>query len=547
MTRALKLRMAAAIMGVIATTTVLPSNADETANSAQPPVQQTVGELIKTLVERGTLTAEQGEALIKQLQTVAPAATTTPEVPVAPNTVRVPYIPESVKNAIRDEVRLGLREDVVHDVIGQAQQERWGVPGVLPDWVDRIKIKGDIRVRHQSDLYASDNAANTYFNFSELNRAGGYGKTDNPWLNTTQDRHRERLRLRLAVDAKVDTYLYTGIRLATGSSGDPVSTNQTMGNYGRPYAVLLDQAYLRYKAVDVNDYNWLTVWGGRMPNPWVSTDLVWDPDVNLEGFAATYRSKMGGGEGLMDTADAEHTIFFTAGAFPLQEVELSSGDKWLLGAQLGGQWYASDQSNVTVALAYYDYRNIVGRRNTLDSKLLDYTAPQFMQKGNSLFDIRNDTDISTDLWALAAEYKEVNLTMSADLANFSPIHVVLTADYVKNIGFNQEQVSARVGKSVSPRTKGYQLQVAVGWPRIAKLRDWRATAAYKHLERDAVLDAFTDSDFHLGGTDAEGWILGFEYGLMDNTAFSVRWLSADAIDGPPLSIDVLQIDVSAKF
>jgi hypothetical protein len=27
----------------------------------------------------------------------------------------------------------------------------------------------------------------------------------------------------------------------------------------------------------------------------------------------------------------------------------------------------------------------------------------------------------------------------------------------------------------------------------------------------------------------------------------LRWLSADEIDGPPLAIDILQVDVNAKF
>jgi hypothetical protein len=545
--RNFKLQMLAAVIGSIAMVSALPSSAEETANPGQPPVHKTLSELINTLVEKGTISAEQGEALTQQLQSATSSSVAAPEAPVAPTTVRVPYVPEAVKNSIRDEIRIGLREDVVHDVLGQAQQERWGIPGVLPDWVDRIKIQGDIRVRHQSELYASDNSTNAYVDFSELNRAGGFGKTDYPWVNTTQDRHRERVRLRLGIDAKVDNDFMAGMRLATGNSGDPVSTNQTLGNYGRPYAVLVDQAYLRYKAVDLGGYNWMTVWGGRMPNPWVSTDLVWDPDLNFEGVASTYRTRIGGSDGISDVADAETTAFFTFGAFPLQEVALSSRDKWLLGAQLGGQWFAANQSNFTVALAYYDYRNIVGQRNTLDSKRTDFTAPDFMQKGNTLFDIRNDIDVSTDRWALASDYNEINLTMRADLANFSPVHVVLTGDYVKNIGFKETEVSALAGTSVSPRTKGYQVQLAVGWPQIAKPRDWRVSAAYKHLERDAVLDAFTDSDFHLGGTDAEGWIMGFEYGLMDKTALNVRWLSADAIDGPPLSVDVLQIDVSAKF
>lgn len=539
-----------AVFGVAALAAALQVSAEEVASStpvsAQPPLQQTVSELISALIKQGVISTEQGDLLIKQLQPQSSAPRELPA-PQSPDTLRVPYVPEAVKNAIRDEVRLGLREDVVNDIKGQAQQERWGIPGVLPEWVENVKIKGDLRLRHQSDLFADDNPAQTYVNFSELNRAGGYGKSDNPFLNTTEDRHRDRMRLRLGIDAKVNDQVLVGTRLATGNSGDPVSTNQTLGNSGRPYTMLLEQAYLRYNMYDFDGFNRMTVWGGRIPNPWVSTDLVWDGDLNFEGVATTYRLRLGEEDGLSDLANADQTLFLTLGAFPLQETELSSRDKWLLGAQLGGQWTSDNQSSFTVALAYYDFRNIVGERNTLDSKLNDFTAPEFMQKGNTLFDIRNDTDAATDRWALASDYNEINLTLRADLASFAPVHVVLTGDYVRNNGFKEDEVSALTGYTEKARTQGYQVQLAVGWPQITKADDWRITAAFKRLERDAVVDAFTDSDFHLGGTDAEGWIMGVEYGLMDNTTFNFRWLSADAIDGPPLGIDVVQLDLNVKF
>jgi hypothetical protein len=89
--------------------------------------------------------------------------------------------------------------------------------------------------------------------------------------------------------------------------------------------------------------------------------------------------------------------------------------------------------------------------------------------------------------------------------------------------------------------------VAVGWPLVLERYRWRVTFAYKYLEADAVLDAFTDSDFHLGGTDAKGWILGGEYAVLDNTWITLRWITADAIDGAPFGVDVLQLDLNAKF
>jgi hypothetical protein len=96
-------------------------------------------------------------------------------------------------------------------------------------------------------------------------------------------------------------------------------------------------------------------------------------------------------------------------------------------------------------------------------------------------------------------------------------------------------------------TEGYMAKLTVGWPDVRLRRSWQVFLAYKHLERDAVLDAFTDSDFHLGGTNAEGWIVGGSYSLLDDTYLEARYLTADEITGPPLGIDVLQIDLGARF
>jgi len=364
----------------------------------------------------------------------------------------------------------------------------------------------------------------------------------------SNDRQRLRLRARLAVNAKVNDQLQAGLRLATGGIDDPVSTNQTLGRYGGRYTLALDQAYLRYEGLDDTRYPWITLLGGRMPNPWVSTDLVWDQDLNFEGLAATLRQPLRSGEGLYAEDEINKHLFLTVGVFPLQEVELSSDDKWLLGAQVGGEWlFNNQQSKFALALAYYDYQNLAGQRNEVNSNLLDFTAPSFLQKGNTLFDIRNDSDPNSNLWALAADYRELNLIALLDLAYFAPSHLWLTLDYVKNIGFDEGRVAARTGAQVEGKTAGYQAMLSVGWPQLAKRGDWRLSFAYKYLERDAVVDAFTDSDFHLGGSDAKGYSLGGEYGLGDDTWLSARWLSADAVDGPPLGIDILQLDVNARF
>ena len=87
----------------------------------------------------------------------------------------------------------------------------------------------------------------------------------------------------------------------------------------------------------------------------------------------------------------------------------------------------------------------------------------------------------------------------------------------------------------------------LGNPEIGRPGAWRAFVAYNYVEADAVLDAFTDSDFHRGGTDAEGYIIGGELGLTNNSWARLRYLSADEIDGPLLGVDVFQLDFNAKF
>ena len=515
-------------------------------------VRAAIKDLLDTLVEQGVLKQDKADAVMRKAEERLGAGQQPkrPPPPADPNVVGVPYVPAFVKDEIRDQVRNGLRKDVLKDVLTQAKEERWGLPGVLPRWVDRIHWSGDLRLRAQADMFDSGNAKLTYFNFQNINQAGTFN-AENGYLNTTTDRYRLRLRARLAMDAAVTDNLKAGMRITTGNTTDPVSTNQTLGNYGGRYQVVWDEAYLRYRRDTAAGSPWLTLWGGRMPNPWMHTDLVWDSDLAFEGLAGTLHYSLEGPAGA--ESGLSRGVFLTAGAFPLQEVELSSRDKWLYGAQVGGEWQLHNESIFKLGVAYYDYSHITGEPNVAGSHLLDFTAPPTMQKGNTVFDISDPNNSSSRLYALAADYNLINATASFDFAQLAPTHVILTADYVKNIGYNTGKVQQLFdsiganGQQAKARTIGYQFEIAVGHPHIRRYRDWRITGAFKHLERDAVLDAFTDSDFHLGGTDAEGWTLQGDYGLMEDTWLTVRWLSSNAIDGPPLSVDILQVDFNTRF
>ena len=240
----------------------------------------------------------------------------------------------------------------------------------------------------------------------------------------------------------------------------------------------------------------------------------------------------------------------TAGAFPLWKAQFDQTDKWLYAGQVGAGFKPRNELSGRIAVAYYDYQHIRGTANSpAYPGLYDYTAPQFQQKGNTLFDIGNyGTTPATRKLALASDYREVDVTCSVDVGFWNPIHVVFTGDYVRNIGFDRGKVAALTGNPAIPKeTLGYQAGLTVGYPETLRFGEWRIYGAYRYLEADAVLDAFTDTDFHLGGTNAKGWILGGDLGLSRNLWLSIKYTSANEISGPPLAIDTLFFDLNARF
>lgn len=487
-------------------------------------LHETTLNLVRLLVEQGVLKQEAADDMLKKAELRAAEKTAQAQAAEAESgkgVVRVTYVPEIVRNEIREQIR--------EEVVAQAKQERWGDINAVPEWLDRLKWEGDIRLRYQADLFGDGNATPSTFQT--------IGQDID---NTQEDRQRERVRLRLGLNANVVSGVDAGIRITTGNTSDPVSTNQTLGMYDNKYSLVLDRAYLKLTPLEG-----LSISGGRIPNPFFSTDLVWDGDLNFEGVAATFRP----------WPDAERVWrpFVTAGVFPLQEIDengidVRAKDKWLVGVQGGAEWMPSQTTRVKAGASYYDYRNIAGIRNpTLNDSFYDETAPRFRQKGNSLINIDNDGDITTDLWALAADYRIANLTLVADFAWQDPLHVIGSLDWARNVGFDRTEILARTGQDIEPETDGYQVKLTVGYPKVNDFEKWQAFVGYRYLERDAVLDAFTDSDFHLGGTNAKGFFVGGSYGLYKNTWLAARWMSGDEISGLPLSIDVFQLDLNAKF
>ena len=459
-----------------------------------------------------------------------PAPPLAPPPPLEPGTVRVPYVPESVKQQIREEVK--------QDVLAQAKQERWGEPDALPRWLDRISFNGDIRVRGQADRFPTDNIPNALPQQLQIPEFGGY--TIN---NTSDARNRLRLRVRFGMDAKVNDSVTAAVRLTTGTSGtggDPSTENENLGNYNARGTVGFDRAYISYRPV-----HWAYLTAGRLGNPFLSpTTMVWGDDLSLQGVVIGANPTFG-----------LFQPFVTAGVFPIQDLEpnlLSSArSKWLYGYQAGLKFQATDTISMKLAAALYDYRHLEATPNPLVSTQYSSTAAPFRQKGNSVFDINAlaNTAAGTQnyLIGLASKFREANISYTLDINAFFNKHLLLDADWVRNIGFDHDEILARTGLDLEGRTTGAQARISFGDVTFERQNSWQAYVGYRRVQRDAVVDAFTDSDFRLGGTDATGYYMGGRYAFASNTTFGVRWYSAKQIDGLPLSINVLQLDLIAAF
>lgn len=421
---------------------------------------------------------------------------------------------ERVTDSIGENVQRDMRMEIAGKIMP------------IPEWTQRIKLKGDLRLRYRADLFDKNNGQLFRADTNTLALA-----------NSTVDRHYTQIRARLGLTAKITDQVEAGIRLATGNTSNPVSTNSTLGDSLNKKNFLLDQAYLKWSPLPE-----FTVSGGRFDNPWFGTDLVWDQDLNFDGLAMSWKPDLGGGT----------SIFFTAGAFPIEDLEMKSRDKWLFGGQIGVNYKYRDKLSATLAAAYYHFDNITGKSIENLKGDTDWSRPRFQQKGNTVFYLDPNDNPSfvgggTSYLGYAAEFKELNISAKIDYALDERHQVTLIGDYVNNLGYNSADVDARVGTAIKKETEGFQVGLAVGNPEMRAFMDWKVMLNYKYLEADAVVDGFTESDFHLGGTNAKGWVTGVDLGLAKNVWLNTRWFTANEISGLPLAIDVFQLNLNAKF
>ena len=331
----------------------------------------------------------------------------------------------------------------------------------------------------------------------------------NDGVPNSKDQDRQRIRARLGAYTEINPQVDTGIRIATGSSDDARSTNQDLNNYFDKKQIWLDQGYVDYHPDAIKNLHLIA---GKMNQPWVSMgDIIWDSDINPEGLAVTYKYPLNG--------SAE--LFGSAGHYTLKDNVDGEGvqfkhDLRLYAGQLGGRFALTDSLKLTLGGSIYSYDN---DKDSACPTSGTVTAPCALAvNGNS----PNET------------FKLYEGFGQLDIANL-PVPLSIYGQYVNNNDASNDQDT---GWLAGVKTKVYGFGI-----------DYN----YRDVQRNAVVGAFTDSDFANGYTGSRGSKLKVSYELDKNFTLGATYFMANSdytnasLKKTDSDINTLQLDAEAKF
>ncbi|MBK3467036.1 putative porin [Pseudomonas sp. MF6776] len=329
-------------------------------------------------------------------------------------------------------------------------------------------------------------------------------KIDGEPNNGGRDKDRQRIRARLGAYTEINPQVDTGIRIATGGGDDARSTNQDQDNYFDKKQIWLDLGYIDYHPDQIKN---LHVIGGKMLQPWVSMgDVIWDSDINPEGLAVTYKYPLG--------SSAE--LFGSLGNYNLKDNVDGDGvqfrhDLRLTAGQLGSRFNITDNLKLTLGGSVYAYQNDEDSRCTGTS-----TPCALAVNGNS----------ANNEFRLYEGFSQVDI-------GGLPMPLSFYGQYVKNNDAVTDQDTAWLLGAKS-KVFGFNL-------------DYN----YRDVQRNAVVGAFTDSDFANGTTGSRGHKFKVGYDIDKNFAVGATYFltKADFASRTQRDADTntLQLDAEAKF
>ena len=351
----------------------------------------------------------------------------------------------------------------------------------LPAWVQNTKLKGDFRLRFQ--------------NLHEKN-------TNDISKNTTIG----RIRMRLGLENKVNDKIKVGIGIATGS-GDPRSTNITLGGSQAKKTIILDYAYGKYDPL-----SWLSFTGGKMllnDVLWEPTDLIWDTDITPEGAAI----------GINKTLSPKTSVFLTAAPLVIVDDTSTTSGAMAYLVQPGINYAINDNLSLKGAVTYEYFE-------TKDTAASSYSKGQNTKNGTSY------------------EYNYSNLNPALEFSIREPFKAL--GLNIENLKFFGEYVN---NLQVSDKNNGFSTGFQFGNAKIEKWGDWQFRYIYATLEKDAVLDILPDSDRYSGKTGIRSHEGILTFGLGKNTNLGIDVYRSWNIVGTSAKAPetLLQVDWNMKF
>jgi hypothetical protein len=361
------------------------------------------------------------------------------------------------------------------------------------DWASRVVLKGDLRYRYED------------VDDQTLNAAG---------VQNAAERHRDRIRARLAVEAKATDNILLGLGLTTAENADPRSGNQTLTGTFSKKPIELDLAYFDWKFA-----SWGDLIGGKMKQPFYKANNsthLWDNDITPEGLAFSVS------RGIWFASAYNYWVTEVSGA----ENTVTS-DTSLAGGQIGAK-LPLGSSTLTLAGHYYDLNAGQGRRNIFYNCSATSNG---CANGNTVIGAAGAGVLAFDY-----EVAEVDLEFAGNLGS---LPFSLWAQYAEN-------------QAVDDLNTAYFAGFRFGT--ASNYRTWELGAAYGVIEKDAVFAQLIDSDFAGGVTDSDGWVVRAAYAPVKNWTLNATYfmnkLNRDvpnSVGATDVDYDRLQLDFNVKF
>jgi uncharacterized coiled-coil protein SlyX len=377
--------------------------------------------------------------------------------------------------------------------------------------IGAIKFSGDLRLRAESFFGLSNSLANG----------------DNPAVlgNDLSPRYRMRLRARLQMRGSVTDEFDWGLRLATGSFADNISTNQTLTDFFNRKPFALDQAFVTYKPKRAPG---LRLQGGKFEPPWTYTEMTIDNDLMVEGFNESY-TRTFKKSSLKDVTLVAWQLPFlernsafvrnSNGTVNIDQSRRGGRDLALYGGQLRARFEPSAKValNLSVADLYFSGTQFISPVQVFGSQLLlpvTFTIPasgttpaqtittqvsisrDLLVAGNAGLGLTNASNNATNRdGRLASGYNLVDLLARLELKHSKRWPVTLLFNLVTNTQTHDVVTAGPGGADLLLRNNekhGFLGEFQVG---STKARgDMQFIYDFMRIQKDAVLTPFNWSD-----------------------------------------------------